>query len=181
MTRTNAETPSGLGQALRSAHVSELKPLRTPDRHTDSAVMAAGASPVGEALPHRGGRPSLCLPTHPCAKKRRPNGWARSCSHGTLSFRPVDVSFEDTRGCAPVRCSARPATPPPCRHTRAQATCAGSGNSGPTGCIKLETKNIPGVSAGGPHVLKLANVTTNPCLVWPHYILYVMKLCTKKN
>ena len=31
----------------------------------------------------------------------------------------------------------------------------------------------------GPHVLKLANVTTNPCLMWPHYISYVIKLCTK--
>ena len=31
----------------------------------------------------------------------------------------------------------------------------------------------------GPHVLKLANVTTNPCLMWPHYISYIIKLCTK--
>ena len=31
----------------------------------------------------------------------------------------------------------------------------------------------------GPHVLKLANVTTHPCLMWPHYILYVIKLRTK--
>ena len=30
-----------------------------------------------------------------------------------------------------------------------------------------------------PHVLKLANVTTYPCLMWPHYILYVIKLGTK--
>ena len=26
----------------------------------------------------------------------------------------------------------------------------------------------------GPHVLKLANVMTNPCLMWPHYISYVI-------
>ena len=32
----------------------------------------------------------------------------------------------------------------------------------------------------GPHVLKLANVTTNPCLMWPHYISYVLKLRAKK-
>ena len=31
----------------------------------------------------------------------------------------------------------------------------------------------------GPHVLKLENGTTNPCLMWPHYILYVIKLRTK--
>ena len=31
----------------------------------------------------------------------------------------------------------------------------------------------------GPRVLKLANVTTNPCLMWPHYISYVIKLRTK--
>ena len=31
----------------------------------------------------------------------------------------------------------------------------------------------------GPHVLKLANVTTNPCLMWPHYISYIIKLLTK--
>ena len=31
----------------------------------------------------------------------------------------------------------------------------------------------------GPHVLKLANVTTNPCLMWPHYISYVIKLRTQ--
>ena len=31
----------------------------------------------------------------------------------------------------------------------------------------------------GPHVLKLANVTTIPCLMWPHYISYVIKLRTK--
>ena len=24
----------------------------------------------------------------------------------------------------------------------------------------------------GPHVPKLANVTTNPCLMWPHYVPY---------
>ena len=29
------------------------------------------------------------------------------------------------------------------------------------------------------HVLKLANVTTNPCLMWPHYISYIIKLRTK--
>ena len=28
-------------------------------------------------------------------------------------------------------------------------------------------------------MLKLANVTTNPCLIWPHYILYVIKLRAK--
>ena len=28
----------------------------------------------------------------------------------------------------------------------------------------------------GPHVRKLANVTTNPCLMWPHYISYVIQL-----
>ena len=27
-------------------------------------------------------------------------------------------------------------------------------------------------------MLKLANVTTHPCLMWPHYILYVIKLRT---
>ena len=37
-------------------------------------------------------------------------------------------------------------------------------------------KKIPGE---GPHVLKLANVTTNPCLMWPHYISYIIKLRTK--
>ena len=31
----------------------------------------------------------------------------------------------------------------------------------------------------GPHVLKSANVMTNPCLMWPHYILYVIKLHTQ--
>ena len=31
----------------------------------------------------------------------------------------------------------------------------------------------------GPHVLKLANVTTNPCLVWPHYVSYLIKLRTQ--
>ena len=31
----------------------------------------------------------------------------------------------------------------------------------------------------GPHVLKLANVTTNPCLMWLHYISYIIKLCTQ--
>ena len=31
----------------------------------------------------------------------------------------------------------------------------------------------------GPHVLKLANVTTNPCLMWLHYISYIIKLRTK--
>ena len=31
----------------------------------------------------------------------------------------------------------------------------------------------------GPHVLKLPNVTTNPCLMWPHYISYIIKLRTQ--
>ena len=31
----------------------------------------------------------------------------------------------------------------------------------------------------GAHVLKLANVTTNPCLMWPHYISCITKLRTK--
>ena len=31
----------------------------------------------------------------------------------------------------------------------------------------------------GPHVLKLANVTTNPCLMWPQYILHFIKLRTQ--
>ena len=31
----------------------------------------------------------------------------------------------------------------------------------------------------GLHVLKLVNVMTNPCLMWPHYISYIIKLCTK--
>ena len=39
-------------------------------------------------------------------------------------------------------------------------------------------KKPPGAPAGG-HVLKLANVTTNPCLMWPHYISYVIKLHTQ--
>ena len=30
-----------------------------------------------------------------------------------------------------------------------------------------------------PHVPKLANVTRNPCLMWPHYILYVIELHTQ--
>ena len=29
------------------------------------------------------------------------------------------------------------------------------------------------------HVLKLANVTTNPCLMWPHDISYIIKLRTQ--
>ena len=40
-------------------------------------------------------------------------------------------------------------------------------------------KNNSWCTSRGPHVLKLANVTTNPCLMWPHYISYVIKLCTK--
>ena len=28
-------------------------------------------------------------------------------------------------------------------------------------------------------MLKLATVTTNPCLMWPHYISYVIKLRTQ--
>ena len=31
----------------------------------------------------------------------------------------------------------------------------------------------------GPHVLKLANVTTKPCPMWPHYISYATKLRAK--
>ena len=31
----------------------------------------------------------------------------------------------------------------------------------------------------GPHALKLANVTTNPCLMWPYYISYVIKSRTQ--
>ena len=31
----------------------------------------------------------------------------------------------------------------------------------------------------GPHVLKLHNVTTNPCPMWPHYISNAIKLRTK--
>ena len=31
----------------------------------------------------------------------------------------------------------------------------------------------------GPHALKLANVTTNPCPMWPHYISYAIKLRTQ--
>ena len=31
----------------------------------------------------------------------------------------------------------------------------------------------------GPHVLRLANVTTNPCLMWLQYISYIIKLRTK--
>ena len=51
-----------------------------------------------------------------------------------------------------------------------QATCAESGISRPMACVTF-TKTF--------YVLKLANVTTNPCLMWPLYILYVIKLRTK--
>ena len=37
-------------------------------------------------------------------------------------------------------------------------------------------KKISWCTSRGPHVLKLANVMTNPCLMWPHYISYVLKL-----
>ena len=36
-----------------------------------------------------------------------------------------------------------------------------------------QTKKKILVHQQGPHVLKLANVKTHPCLVWPHYISYV--------
>ena len=31
----------------------------------------------------------------------------------------------------------------------------------------------------GAHVLNSANVTTNPCLLWPHYISYVIEIHKK--
>ena len=43
---------------------------------------------------------------------------------------------------------------------------------------QTEKKNSWGTSRG-PHVLKLANVTTNPCLMWPHYISYIIILRTQ--
>ena len=33
-----------------------------------------------------------------------------------------------------------------------------------------QTKKNSWCTSRGPHVLKLANVMTNPCLMWPHYI-----------
>ena len=62
-------------------------------------------------------------------------------------------------------------------HTRAQATCAEIGNSGPRGCTGLKKNSW--CTSRGPHVLKLANVMTNPCLMRPHYISYVIKLRTQ--
>ena len=41
-----------------------------------------------------------------------------------------------------------------------------------------ETKKIV-VHQQGPHVLKLANMTTNPYIMWPDYILCVIKLRTR--
>ena len=40
-------------------------------------------------------------------------------------------------------------------------------------------KKKPWWTSRGPHVLKLANVTANPCLMWPHYISYTIKLRTQ--
>ena len=60
-------------------------------------------------------------------------------------------------------------------HTRTQATCAEMGNSGPMGCIRLKKTNS-WCTSRGPHVLKLANATTNP---WPHYISCEIKLRTQ--
>ena len=34
-------------------------------------------------------------------------------------------------------------------------------------------------SSRGPHVRKLAIMMTNPCLMWPHYISYELKLRTQ--
>ena len=45
------------------------------------------------------------------------------------------------------------------------------------GCIRLKKKKILVHQQGA--VLKLANVMTNPCLMWPHYISYVIKLRTQ--
>ena len=64
-----------------------------------------------------------------------------------------------------------------CRHTHAHATCAEIGNSGPIERIRLEKKSWR--TSREPDVLKLANVTTKPFLIWPHYILYVIKLRTQ--
>ena len=46
------------------------------------------------------------------------------------------------------------------------------------GMHQTEKKNS-WCTSRGPHVLKLANVTTNPCLMWPHYLSYVMKIHTQ--
>ena len=40
-------------------------------------------------------------------------------------------------------------------------------------------KNNSWCTSTGPHVLKLARLTTNSCLMWPHYISYVIKLRTQ--
>ena len=47
--------------------------------------------------------------------------------------------------------------------------------------LKLAIRDLWDASASKEtfHVLKLAKVTTNPCLMWPHYILYVIELRTK--
>ena len=37
----------------------------------------------------------------------------------------------------------------------------------------------PRCTSRGPHVLKLANAKTNPCVLWSHYISYVIKLRSK--
>ena len=41
-----------------------------------------------------------------------------------------------------------------------------------------DTKKNSLCTSRGPHVLRMENVTTNPCLMWPHYISYVIKLHT---
>ena len=42
-----------------------------------------------------------------------------------------------------------------------------------------QTQKKAWCTSRGSHVLKLANVMTNPCLMWPHYISYIIELRTQ--
>ena len=68
-----------------------------------------------------------------------------------------------------------PPPPPPCLISYANV----QNYNGPYGRGLRATRTTADTHERRPRVLTLANVTTNPCLMWPHYILYVIKLRTQ--